>query len=274
VRQILLNLLSNAAKFTEGGEIKFRARRETTPGGDWAMFSIADTGPGMTPEQLQNLFKPFYRADTSTTRRHGGTGPRLSISKLLRERMGGSIAVESEPGKGSTFTVRLPAVASEADGARQSAPQALSTDAAPFKKNTILVVDDDANSREMIQSFLQREGFDLLLAVSGEEGIRIARDERPAAITLDVMMPDMDGWAVLAALKSDPLTHDIPVIMLTVAEDRSRGYTLGASEYVTKPVDWNRLSEILKKYCTEPASILVVEDDPGQREHIAQTLGL
>src|SRR5262249_48531728 len=128
--------------------------------------------------------------------------------------------------------------------------------------------------REMLQSFLQRDGFQVLLATSGEEGIRLAREIRPAAITLDVMMPDMDGWAVLAALKSDRKTHDIPVIMLTVAEDRSRGYTLGASEYETKPVDWNRLSEILKKYCAEPASILVVEDDSGQREHITQALSL
>jgi PAS domain S-box-containing protein len=275
VRQIMLNLLSNAAKFTENGTVTFRAARETRADGEWVVFSVSDTGPGMTPEQLQNLFKPFYRADTSTTRRHGGTGLGLSISKLLCERMGGSIAVESESGKGSTFTVRLPAVVPEPDdGVAPSAIRPAAPGLPPLKYNTILIVDDDQMSREMIQSFLQREGFHVLLAATGEEGIRIAREERPGAITLDVMMPDMDGWAVLAALKSDPLTHDIPVIMLTVAEDRSRGYTLGASDYVTKPVDWNRLSEILKKYFAEPASILVVEDDAGQRDHITQALTL
>jgi PAS domain S-box-containing protein len=274
VRQILLNLLSNAAKFTEGGTITFRSRRECGSGSDWIVFSVTDTGPGMTAEQIQNLFKPFYRADTSTTRRHGGTGLGLSISKLLAERMGGSIAVASEPGKGSTFTVRLPAVVPETDGIPAGPQRTPVPGAAPLRKNTVLVVDDDAMSREMLHSFLQRDGFQVLMANSGEDGIRLAREVRPAAITLDVMMPDMDGWAVLAALKSDRQTHDIPIVMLTVAEDRSRGYTLGASEYVTKPVDWNRLSDILKKYCDEPASILVVEDDPGQREHITQSLAL
>jgi DNA-binding response OmpR family regulator len=129
-------------------------------------------------------------------------------------------------------------------------------------------------TREMMQSFLTREGFQVHLAASGEEGVRLAKEVRPSAITLDVMMPGFDGWAVLTALKSDSRTHDIPVVMLTVAEDRTRGFTLGAADYVTKPIDWNRLGEILRKYAAAPGAILVVEDDQLQREHMVQALTL
>jgi signal transduction histidine kinase/DNA-binding response OmpR family regulator len=281
VRQILLNLLSNAGKFTENGTITFKAQREQTPGGDQIVFTVADTGDGMTPEQMQGLFKPFYRVDNSITRKHGGTGLGLSISKLLCERMGGTISVSSEPGKGTMFIVRLPAAVPES---AESVPPAAvkptpayqtpAPDSGPLQRDTVLVIDDDAMSREMVQSFLTREGFRVHLAATGEDGLRQAREVRPAAITLDVMMPDSDGWAVLSALKSDPHTRDIPVIMLTVAEDRSRGFTLGASDYVTKPIDWNRLGEILRKYSAVPASILVVEDDQLQRESLSQALTL
>ncbi|MFL5341665.1 MAG: response regulator, partial [Gemmataceae bacterium] len=271
VRQILLNLLSNAAKFTETGTITFKAVREP---GDRVVFTVADTGAGMTAEQMGGLFKPFYRVDNSITRKHGGTGLGLSISKLLCERMGGSIAVASEPGQGTTFTVRLPAHVVIADETKPGGTAKAAPESPPLQPNTVLIIDDDAMSREMVQSFLTREGFQVHLAASGDEGVRLAKEIRPSAITLDVMMPGCDGWAVLSALKSDSRTQDIPVVMLTVAEDRTRGFTLGASDYVTKPIDWNRLGEILRKYCVAPASILVVEDDPLHRESVTQALTL
>ena len=274
VRQILLNLLSNAAKFTENGTITLKAVRVTVAGGDWIVFTIADTGAGMTAEQMQDLFKPFYRVDNSITRKHGGTGLGLSISKLLCERMGGSIAVASEPGQGTTFTVRLPAQVISTEDAKPGETAKAAPESPPLRANTVLIIDDDTLSREMVQSFLTREGFRVHLAASGDDGVRLAKEIRPSAITLDVMMPGCDGWAVLSALKSDPRTQDIPVIMLTVAEDRSRGFTLGASDYVTKPVDWNRLGEILRKYCATPATILVVEDDQLQRDSLCQALTL
>jgi CheY-like chemotaxis protein len=273
VRQILLNLLSNAAKFTENGEITFVAQRESGVGNDWIIFTIADTGSGMSAEQMKDLFKPFYRVDNSITRKQGGTGLGLSISRLLCERMGGAIAVQSEPGKGSSFTVKLPAKALGPDEPMAVTPSRAMPHS-PLQQNTILVIDDDPMTREMMQSFLTREGFTVHLAASGEEGVRLAKEVRPSAITLDVMMPGFDGWAVLTALKSDPKTHDIPVIMLTVAEDRTRGFTLGAADFVTKPIDWNRLGEILRKYTTLPGTILVVEDDQLQREHMVQALNL
>ncbi len=270
VRQILLNLLSNAAKFTDNGEVALKARRESGHGNDWIVFTVSDTGSGMTSEQMKSLFKPFYRVDNSITRKQGGTGLGLSISKLLCDRMGGSIAVESEPGRGTTFTVRLPAqvVGRDEVGAAPAETQAFP------QGNTVLVIDDDGMTREMMQSFLTREGFKVHLAANGEEGVRLAREVRPSVITLDVLMPGFDGWAVLGALKSDPLTHDIPVIMLTVTEDRTRGFTLGAADYVTKPIDWNRLGEILRKYSSLPGTILVVDDDQMQRDHMAQALTL
>lgn len=281
VRQVLLNLLSNAGKFTENGEITFKARREQITAGDWLEFTVADTGNGMTDEQMKGLFKPFYRVDNSITRKHGGTGLGLSISKLLCERMGGTISVTSAPGLGTSFVVRLPAAVPEtaapaaASLERPVAPHlAPDPDSGPLQRDTVLVIDDDVMSREMVQSFLSREGFQVYLAATGDDGLRLAREKRPSAITLDVLMPDSDGWAVLSALKSDPHTRDIPVIMLTVAEDRTRGFTLGAADYVTKPIDWNRLGEILHKYCSAPESILVVEDDQLQRESLSQALTL
>jgi PAS domain S-box-containing protein len=272
VRQILLNLLSNACKFTEKGRIRLEVRPED----DWVVFTVADTGCGMTPEQLHNLFTPFYRVDSSTTRKTPGTGLGLSISKILCDQMGGSIEVSSVPGQGTTFIVRLPVQVRE-DGSARTGPSpgvlpAPAAQVAPLHKDTVLVIDDDPLTRELMESFLQREGFHVQAAPSGEDGVRLAREIRPGVITLDVLMPGFDGWAVLTALKSDPRTHDIPVVMLTIVDDRTRGYTLGASDYLTKPIDWDRLNAVLRRYCPEPASLLVVDDDELQRDHLSQSL--
>lgn len=281
VRQVLINLLSNACKFTTNGKVTFRVRRETVQGTDWIELAVRDTGPGMTPEELARLFQRFWQADATTQRKHGGAGLGLTISRGLCEMMGGSIRVTSQVGVGSEFIVRLPAVVrAEVNGGTAGrpvvpAPQSSASRARPpALAGTVLVIDDDPGVRELMERFLVKQGFQVLLAESAEEGIRLARERRPALITLDVMMPGIDGWALLAALKSDSTTHDIPVVMLTIVDDRGRGFHLGASEYVTKPIDWERLRGILNHYSHRAgtAPVLVVDDDAHNRELIGRML--
>jgi signal transduction histidine kinase/DNA-binding response OmpR family regulator len=280
VRQCLYNLLSNACKFTHNGTITLRAERSTivrhdVPGDagrkeDWLTLSVRDSGIGMTPEQLAKLFKPFVQADASTTRKYGGTGLGLTICLKLCDMLGGTVEVESEPGEGSTFTLRLPADARR-EGQPAKEPSGVSSEKSKLAK--VLVIDDDPTVRDVLARFLAREGFRTVTAASGAEGLKLAREQHPNAITLDVMMPEMDGWAVLLALKADPQLAEIPVIMLTIVDDRNLGYTLGASEYLTKPVDRQRLLAALKKLCPgEAHSVLIVEDDAETRELLRRTL--
>jgi PAS domain S-box-containing protein len=272
VRQSLFNLLSNAAKFTEAGVVTLEASREAVEGRDWLTFRVRDTGIGMTPEQTGRLFEAFSQADASTGRRYGGTGLGLVITRRFCQMMGGDIAVESEHGVGSTFTIRLPAAA------RPAAPEAPAVEAripeAVEGVSTVLAIDDDPIVRDMLQRFLSREGFGVVTAPGGEAGLDLARQLRPDAITLDVLMPGMDGWAVLAALKADPHLAEIPVVMLTVVDDRNMGYALGASDYVTKPVDRERLVSVLQRYgqAPSPGRVLVVEDEPAARELLRRVL--
>jgi PAS domain S-box-containing protein len=278
VRQGLFNLLSNAAKFTHDGNITLNAGREIMDGSEWIVFRVADTGIGLSPEQIVKLFQDFTQADPSTTRKFGGTGLGLALTRRFCQIMGGDVTVHSLPGKGSVFTIKLPAVVSEVkpeaaaeiagahvvgaspdgDGAERFAPT----------ESCVLVIDDDPVQRDLLDRFLSKEGFCVRTAPGGDAGLRLARQLRPVAITLDVMMPDMDGWSVLAALKADAALRDIPVIMLTMVDDPERGFTLGAADYATKPVDRARLSHILKKYtCPHPpCPVLMVEDDPATRE--------
>ncbi len=271
VRQILFNLLSNASKFTKEGIVSLDVARTEDKSGNWITFSVTDTGIGMTPEQLAKLFKDFSQADSSTTRKYGGTGLGLSISKRFSEMMGGDISATSEADKGSTFTVKLPAIVEKPEPApREEIKPLPQLEGA----STVLVIDDEATVRELMQRFLVKEGFRVEVASSGDEGLKRAKELRPDMITLDVMMPNMDGWAVLSALKSDAELSQIPVIMLTIVSDKSMGYALGASEYLTKPIDRDKLVGILRKYQCEKAicEILVVEDDDATREMIARTL--
>jgi PAS domain S-box-containing protein len=279
VRQCLFNLLSNAAKFTDKGRITLSVSRETAGDGDWVTFRVSDTGIGMTPEQLEKLFQAFTQADASTTRKYGGTGLGLAISRRLCRMMGGDIAVESTAGQGTTFTIRIPAEVRKAPAepptAAAPAPAAPAVAAAgPEGKPAVLVLDDDAGVRDLLSRFLTKEGFQVYTADRGEEGLKLAREVHPRAITLDVMMPGMDGWAVLNALKADPELADIPVIMLTIVDNKNLGYALGASDYLTKPMDRERLLEVLKKRCGQQATglALVVEDDPSTRELLRRTL--
>jgi PAS domain S-box-containing protein len=273
VRQALFNLLSNAAKFTEHGTISLSVSRAPSDGVDSVTFAVADSGIGMSPEQVSKLFQAFAQADSSTTRKYGGTGLGLAISRHFCQMMGGDITVESEIGRGTTFTIRLPAEI--AGPATTSEPGAVPT-AGPLAPDgfTLLVIDDDATARELMQRFLATEGFHVVSASSGAEGLRLAKELLPDAITLDVLMPGMDGWAVLAGLKADPALADIPVVMLTILEEKNMAYALGASEYLTKPIDRDRLVAVLERYrCEDQAqTILVVEDDPAMRETLRRVL--
>ncbi len=267
IRQALLNLASNANKFTERGTVTIGAKRATEGGREWVTMAVTDTGIGLTPEQMGKLFQDFVQADASTTRKYGGTGLGLAISRRFCQMMGGDITVASEPGRGSTFTIRLPAevgVAQPAAALRDAAAPRPS--AAQPGAPTILVVDDDQTVREVMERFLTREGFSVVTASGGHEGLRLARELHPAAITLDVIMPDLDGWTVLAAIKGDPELADIPVILTTIVDEKNRGYSLGATDYMVKPVDRERLSGVLRNICGAVGrQVLVVDDDDTMR---------
>ncbi len=270
VRQTLFNLLSNASKFTERGSIALRVEKA---GEDTVLFHVADSGIGMTGDQMSRLFEAFAQADASTTRKFGGTGLGLAISRKFCQLMGGDVSVESEPGRGSTFTVRLPRVVAPAGAPASPGARGAGRNRDP-RQATVLVIDDDEAVRDLMQRSLSKDGYHVEVASDGRSGLEMARRIQPAVVTLDVMMPGMDGWAVLAALKADPGTADIPVIMLTIVDDKSMGFALGAEDYFTKPVDWPRLSSVLQKH-RKPAgsqTALIVEDDSGTREMLGRAL--
>jgi signal transduction histidine kinase/CheY-like chemotaxis protein len=269
VRQALFNLLSNACKFTERGTVVLTVAREASDGRDWLVFGVSDTGIGMTPEQLARLFEAFSQADAATTRKYGGTGLGLALSRRLCRMMGGDVTVESEADRGSTFSIRLPAQVVE-PAEQRPVPAAVAERSEPVA-GTVLVIDDEATVRDLMQRFLVKEGFRVVTAASGEEGLRRAHELRPDTITLDVMMPGMDGWAVLTALKADPDVADIPVVMLTIVDDKNLGYALGAADYLTKPIDRERLVAVLKQHRRD-RPVLVVDDDAGVRALLRRML--
>jgi signal transduction histidine kinase/DNA-binding response OmpR family regulator len=272
LRQVLLNLLSNACKFTKGGEVSLRVRSVSIESRPWLEFAVADTGIGMTPEQVGKLFEEFTQADQSTARRYGGTGLGLAISRRLCRMMCGDVTVTSEPGKGSLFVVRLPLDAA-------AAPSSIwqvggePGDLIPLG-DCVLVIDDDATARELIATHLRDEGFAVVTAAGGREGLKRAQELHPAVITLDVLMPDVDGWTVLAALRGNPELADIPVVMATIVDQHSKGMTLGAVGYLTKPINRDQLIAMLRPYQerVQRPSVLLVEDEMAQRERIRSWL--
>ncbi len=279
VRQSLFNLLSNASKFTEQGRITLDVflREHPAPAIDdppftTVNFRVSDTGIGMTSEQLAKLFQPFTQADSSTTRKYGGTGLGLAITRRFCQMMDGDITVESAPGQGTTFVITLPRVvmtqaeqtSSGDNGGAQGSPSL----------STVLLIDDDRIMADLIRRTLEKERFNVVVASGGEEGMQIARTLRPDAILLDVLMPRLDGWSVLTALKADPLLAEIPVIMLTIVDEKGMGFALGASDYLTKPIDRERLVTMLNKYRRNDrlASVMVIEDDPMTRQMMRRAL--
>jgi PAS domain S-box-containing protein len=275
--QVLLNLLSNACKFTQGGRVELAVALRRSPDGAWIDFAVSDTGIGITPEQMPRLFKEFTQAEASTQQKFGGTGLGLAISRRLSRLMGGELTARSEPGKGSTFTARLPVhaagVASAADAAA-SEPEAAAAPPAPGRSDVVLVIDDDRTARELIAGYLEEQRITVVAAAGGIEGLRRARELRPAAITLDVLMADLSGWDVLAALKGDPDLAAVPVIVTTIVDEPHKGMALGAADYLTKPIDRERLLRTLARYVTgeRKPRILVVEDDAAQRQIVRTAL--
>ncbi len=274
VRQALFNLLSNASKFTKQGMITLDVSRQVTSdsseisGQDWIIFNVIDTGIGMTVDQQKKLFQAFSQADASTTRQFGGTGLGLAISRHVCQMMGGDITVQSEPGKGSTFSIRLPAeVIIEKIEEIETLPEQILNISGSKEINQILVIDDDPKAQDMIRRILTKEKFNVTSAFSGQEGLTVAKEIHPDVIILDVLMPGMDGWAVLSALKSNAELSDIPVVMLSVLDEDNIGFALGAADYLTKPIDRERLFSVLKKFLHSgtSGSIMIVEDDAVTR---------
>ena len=269
LRQNLLNLLSNAAKFTENGTVTLGARRESKPTGDFLVFSVRDSGIGMTEEQLAKLFQRFAQADVSTTRRFGGTGLVLSITKAFTAMLGGDVSVTSVYGNGTTFTITLPATLPEQELGKPS-------DAGDIEDTScdevVLVIDDDPAQQELMTRFLDREGFRARTASNGASGLSLARQLRPRAILLDVTMPGMDGWSVLRSLKEDPALADIPVVMVTFINDNGLAMALGAADHVTKPVNWDRFRTVMDCFREAAGDVLVVDDNPNTRRHLRLAL--
>ncbi len=262
VRQVLFNLLGNASKFTKQGVITLAVERKDAQVGSWIYFRVIDTGIGISEQQQEKLFRAFSQADASTTRKYGGTGLGLVITKHFTEMMGGDIRVESQFGQGSTFHVHLPTHSNSY--LVESDKLNLEDIREKRDKPLILVVDDDLSVRNLFRNYLEKVNYQVVTASNGSEGLRLARQLQPDVITLDVMMPGMDGWMVLSALKSDPELLEIPVIVVSMIEDKRLGYSLGADDYLVKPVDRNQLSNVLKKFGKgkKMHQVLVVEDDP------------
>jgi signal transduction histidine kinase/DNA-binding response OmpR family regulator len=269
VRQSLLNLLSNAAKFTEAGDITLTVQTNTIyeDGVTHVSMTVTDTGIGMSLEQLSKLFQAFTQADASTTRKYGGSGLGLAISRRFCQMMGGDITVSSTPGKGSTFTIYLPLQVADP---KVSMPAEISStlEVTP-PTSTVLVIDDDPAVRDLMERYLTKSGFCVKTAADGEIGLQMARQFRPDAITLDVLLPDMNGWSVLSEVKADPELAEIPVVVMTVVDDRTQGLALGATDYLTKPVDYRRLAALLQRFRPTPevsnSRVLLVEDDTTMR---------
>ena len=269
-RQVLFNLLSNASKFTKEGKVSLAAERQ---GGRFT-FRVSDTGIGMTPEQMGKLFKEFSQADDSTTRKFGGTGLGLAICKRFCEMMGGKIEVTSKSGVGSTFTVILPAkviatadtqIKTKSDTKPNPAPAPKPVAAPVDNRPPVLVVDDDPYVQDLMRRILEKEHYAVTTASSGRQALELCPTVKPCLITLDVMMPDLDGWAILKHLKNDRATAEIPVIMVTMVNDRPLGLALGASDYVTKPFDRDQVTTILRRHGIQSKSprVLVIDDDPN-----------
>ncbi len=273
LRQCLMNLLSNAAKFTENGTITLQAERMTRDGADWLSLAVVDDGIGMSLEQTQKLFERFSQADASTTRKFGGTGLGLAITRSFCRLLGGDITVASEEGRGSCFTMLVPAELPRPESEDEPDEAPARTLSGQGDAGLVLVIDDDQSARDLMTRFLIKEGFTVQTAGDGATGLQLARDLMPNIILLDVTMPRMDGWSVLSSLKGDPALADIPVVMVTVIDEHSLGYSLGASEYLLKPVEWERLKTVVERLAVSAeAVVLAVDDDEDALARTAKML--
>jgi len=268
--QILLNLISNAVKFTQSGKIDI----ELTQEGDEVVFSVADTGVGIESEDFETIFDEFRQIDGSTSRRHEGTGLGLTICRKLSRLLGGDLFVASTPGQGSTFTLRLPVVATLPRDGGLPPKDNDHAEAASNLSKTVLVVEDKERTRELIRSYLVEAGYYAITCSNGEKALKIAQNRNLHAITLDIFMPEMDGWELLRQLRASPKTEDIPVIIVSISEDHSTGMALGANGYMVKPVDRDRLLAEIQRIekAQTVCNVLIMEDDEPVQEHLAAML--
>ena len=259
LKQSLLNLLSNAAKFCKDGAITLKVLASDSE----ISFAVTDSGIGMTEEQVGTLFEAFHQADASTTRHYGGTGLGLAITRHFCQMLGGRVAVESTPGQGSTFTLTLPIEqpSASAEGGELPVGTRLQPDAAPL----VMVVDDNPDARAILVATVRKSGYRVIEAADGDTALALARTQRPDLITLDVLMPQRDGWAVLSALKAEAELRDTPVIIVTMLADRSIALSLGATEFITKPVDRAHLAAVIRRNLCAGGTVLVTDDDPDAR---------
>ena len=251
LRQAVLNILSNAAKFTRNGRVTLTAAREPKIGGDWIRIDVRDTGIGISRDNLRKLFQNFNQAEASTASRYGGTGLGLSLTQKLCRLMGGDVMVESQLGQGSCFTIRLPASLADSVQRRAAldwAAEAMRADASG-RQNTVLVVDDDPAMLDLMRRILVREGFRPVLTDDPRKALALAHSAKPSLIFLDVLMAGANGWEVLRALKADTELEACPVVMLTIVDDRRTALALGAAEHLLKPIDRDVLTRVLDRFC-------------------------
>jgi len=271
LRQMLLNLISNAAKFTDKGHIRVEVKRD----GEWINFCVIDNGIGMTIEQQKNLFKPFTQGDSSMTRRYGGTGLGLAITQKFAQMVGGTLWADSEFGHGTTFVLSLPITAQITTSNTQS-----ETETSLKKEGIILVIDDDVIIRELFQQNLSQLGYAVAVAADSNQGIELAHKLRPDCILLDVNMPEKDGWQVLSILKNDSQLVTIPIIMMSINIDKQTGYAMGATDCLDKTMLHSQLPFLLKQHhIGEHANdmVMVIDDDTMQRNFfrlLLENLGL
>jgi len=274
LRQILFNLISNATKFTEHGDIEVYVTRDKNIHGDWVTLECRDSGIGMSPDQIERVFEPFSQGDSSTTRKYGGTGLGLTITKRFCSMLGGDIQVFSNLGKGTTFSARIKANLNEQEEIESQ--QELIANEARFQKSkvnmrerrskvsTVLVIDDDPIIRKLIKRFLTGHGFKVRTASNGDSGLALAKKINPSLVTLDVMMPGLDGWTILQQFKNDEKLKSTPVAMVTLLEEKDIAHSLGADDFIAKPINWNDLLNLVKRWVRQQKnrSVLLVSDNP------------
>ena len=277
LRQSLLNLISNACKFTEEGEVTLSATCSESDGVEWIEFAVSDTGIGMTEAQMDKIFDDFTQAEAATTAKFGGTGLGLSITKQLVEMMGGELSVGSEEGVGSTFTIKVPRAVHQVEEVESTEAGLLSgiDEAMNHANLTLLVIDDDPLAHDLVKRKLGAESYNIISALDGADGLVKARSQRPDLILLDILMPGKDGWAVLAELRADADLSDIPIIVISMLDDDQSATALGASAYMTKPVDRDRLVGNIQAIfgeATDGKKALVVDDDAEARDIASRLL--
>ena len=275
VRQMVFNLVSNAAKFTTDGKVGIEVNTMEKAGEPFIRLAVTDTGIGVPEDKLEHIFEEFSQADSSTTRNYGGTGLGLALVRKFALMMGGDVLVESIPGEGSSFILEIPArvVAQEETttaATNGNTVKGAGTKAVSFGK--VLVIDDDSTARQLLKRNLEEQGYEVVTAEGGEQGIALAKSEKPAVITCDIQMPNVDGWEVLRQLKDDPNTESIPVIMVSMVEDGKKGIALGAVEHLRKPVNREQLRSVISRYVKTAGKVMLVEDDTATQEVISKAL--